>query len=645
MSAKLPLASRDLLATALAAVRFPSAALDEREPARASDLLKVAIRYPEFGAEVLPVLLTSLRDRASRGADAEDASALVGTVGRLTGMSPEEWGHLQRRVGVAPDLAALVTAALPGLAALRPEALPWIGKLGRCPPSQQPGLSAVFRATFLATMARRPDVRSSLAGEPGADFDWFVVFGLSAHRLWHLLPPEDVRTILVGGSERAPLILRSLFRFRPDLRALAEARTAAANADLQAWMRHHLRAEYPFTLDPPSRVPRRPGRITVIGPARYVLGIADDCFSVCRALEASGADYEVLDFRPSPWIEVDNDKARFVGPRLVNSPSGERALFCCTLFEGASWALRNWVAFRGFGRAEIFAPWELARLPAGWEPATRLFDLILAPSRFVRDAFAAAGPTPAVHLPPSIELSPQHRAASAAVLRRRLRVPARTRLVATVFDFSSYLDRKNPTAAIAAFRRSLRRGPPAVLVIKTTRARRARGARAQLERALRGMPRAVWTDGAWSNAEVEALLRNACAFVSLHRSEGFGRNIAKALMLGTPAVVTDWSGSADMRDMAGYAGVQARPRRLRRGDYVCGEGQSWAEPDVRAAAAALSRAVARPRLGRLAGDMERFSRGRFAARLAAALETCSPAPESNSPPVSSGSKADARWRG
>ena len=46
LSAKLPLASRDLLATALAAVRFPSAALDEREPARASDLLKVAIRYP-----------------------------------------------------------------------------------------------------------------------------------------------------------------------------------------------------------------------------------------------------------------------------------------------------------------------------------------------------------------------------------------------------------------------------------------------------------------------------------------------------------------------------------------------------------------------------------------------------------------------
>src|SRR5207344_1688789 len=43
-----------------------------------------------------------------------------------------------------------------------------------------------------------------------------------------------------------------------------------------------------------------------------------------------------------------------------------------------------------------------------------------------------------------------------------------------------------------------------------------------------------------TDAETSALIASADAFVSLHRSEGFGLSIAEAMALGRPVIVTNW---------------------------------------------------------------------------------------------------------
>ncbi|MBX9700356.1 MAG: glycosyltransferase, partial [Acetobacteraceae bacterium] len=192
-------------------------------------------------------------------------------------------------------------------------------------------------------------------------------------------------------------------------------------------------------------------------------------------------------------------------------------------------------------------------------------------------------------------------------------------MLVTVFDFSSWMERKNPEAALAAFARLRRAVPDAVLVVKTTRGRRARGEARRLAALLRRSPGVVWIDGVWPNADVEALLRGAEAFVSLHRAEGFGRNIAKALLLGTRVVVTDWSGNTEMGAEPGYIGVPAsRLLPISDDDYVLGEGQHWAEPDARAALrgmrAALEKRVPKPGRAPL-----RFGRQRLARRIGRAM--------------------------
>jgi hypothetical protein len=85
-------------------------------------------------------------------------------------------------------------------------------------------------------------------------------------------------------------------------------------------------------------------------------------------------------------------------------------------------------------------------------------------------------------------------------------------------------------------------------------------------------------------------------------------------------VVTDWSGNADMAPEPIYFGV--RPARLvgiTDRDYVLGEGQRWAEPDVRDAARQMRAAIA-PKVPARGRAALRFPRERLARRLGRALD-------------------------
>jgi glycosyltransferase involved in cell wall biosynthesis len=608
-TASLP--AEDLLEIALAAARFPRQAPGGGGFGIA-DIDRIAHRFPGF--------LAGRLDGFGAGA-AGKAGAVAGFNAALTrwgrhrfegaGEGPEA---LAQRIGITFAAGTLAAAALPALAELRRRDLANLAALDAPGPGAVP-LSRLFRLLLFAIRLRRPDMLGLVDASLAAVFDWVVVFGLTEQGLWHLLPPADRRLLLAGTPKDPPVFLRAVMRFRPDLRALADRPER-----LRDWFRACAVAEYGIRLAEPERDPPRPGLLSVIGPWKQVLGISDDCFSACRALDALGCDYEVAGTKPARWIETDPDKLAALRHRAVEMPGGDRAFFCDTLFEATFWALRHWPRFASFRRVDLFAPWELPGLPPGWQAAARMFDTILSPSDFARQAFVASGAERALAVTSSVEVIGRPAPASALMLRRRLALPAGRRVFVCVFDFSSYLARKNPEAVVRAFAALRRQVPNATLVLKTTRGRRARDAARRLRALLRGVPDVVWVDGAWPNAMVEALLRRADALVSLHRSEGFGRNIAKTLLLGRPVVVTDWSGNADMRAEPGYFGVPCRLKPLTDRDYVLGGGQVWAEPDPRGAVRQMRAAlgfrqrVERPRTGL------RFSRQRLARRLGRALE-------------------------
>ena len=71
----------------------------------------------------------------------------------------------------------------------------------------------------------------------------------------------------------------------------------------------------------------------------------------------------------------------------------------------------------------------------------------------------------------------------------------------------------------------------------------------------------------------------ACdCLVSPHRGEGFGRNIAEAILMGVPVLATAFSGCMDF--LAPEEGIPFSLGPVQPGDYPFGDGQLWAEPSV-----------------------------------------------------------------
>jgi hypothetical protein len=95
--------------------------------------------------------------------------------------------------------------------------------------------------------------------------------------------------------------------------------------------------------------------------------------------------------------------------------------------------------------------------------------------------------------------------------------------------------------------------------------------------------------------ELLALYGCCDVFLSLHRSEGFGRGMAEALQLGVDVISTAYGGNTEF-----CSGPLAHPVRFQtvpipRGAYPCSDGHHWAEPDLEHASALMQHVAARRR--------------------------------------------------
>ena len=71
-------------------------------------------------------------------------------------------------------------------------------------------------------------------------------------------------------------------------------------------------------------------------------------------------------------------------------------------------------------------------------------------------------------------------------------------------------------------------------------------------------------------------MRCCDCFLSLHRSEGFGRGPAEAMFFGKPVIATGWSGNMDYMAPGTAFPVRYRLLPVGRGAYPFADGQVWA---------------------------------------------------------------------
>jgi glycosyltransferase involved in cell wall biosynthesis len=218
--------------------------------------------------------------------------------------------------------------------------------------------------------------------------------------------------------------------------------------------------------------------------------------------------------------------------------------------------------------------WELPEFPDSWVPACAYFDEIWCPSDFVREAISLKAPLPVITMPHAISFAPP-----AGDARSRFGLPADRFLFLVLYDLNSYTERKNPRAAIEAFRRSGLAGRGAALVIKVHNVKGNEADLARLQADVADLPGTVLITETLSRDAVYQLQTACDCYVSLHRSEGFGLVVAECMMLGKPVICTDWSATTEFVNTANGCPVRYRLTPLEKNHGPYGKGQIWAEAD------------------------------------------------------------------
>jgi len=232
--------------------------------------------------------------------------------------------------------------------------------------------------------------------------------------------------------------------------------------------------------------------------------------------------------------------------------------------------------------------WELARIPDLWISALDEVDEVWTPSDFVSDAVRRHTDKPVRTVPHP-------------VVQGRRGTPRRAHfglgsqfVVLTMFSFASSFQRKNPIAAVKAFKQAFGNAADRLLIVKVSQAHESPEEMALLLAAIGDAPNIRVEQRMLSDEERLDLIASADVLLSLHRSEGFGLVMAEAMAAGVAVVATNWSGNLDFMDDSSALLVPFRMIAVADCKGVYDEREQWADPDVATAAAHLQALAADP---------------------------------------------------
>ena len=183
--------------------------------------------------------------------------------------------------------------------------------------------------------------------------------------------------------------------------------------------------------------------------------------------------------------------------------------------------------------------WELEKIPAEWVKALRYVNAIFTPSNFTSTAIKQYTEKPV--------LTVQHPATVGTPtknMRKKLDITKDNFLAVSIFSFGSAFERKNPMGVINSFKKAFKNNKNATLILKSNSGGNS-AEKIQIQKQICNMPNIQLIDDLWDRADILGLIKESDIFMSMHRSEGFGLAIAESMLLGTPTLVTNWSGNTD----------------------------------------------------------------------------------------------------
>ncbi len=351
----------------------------------------------------------------------------------------------------------------------------------------------------------------------------------------------------------------------------------------------------------PKKIDRSLVGLNVVGYLSDETGVGEAARAALRALHTNGFPVAYTLVSSQPYRQNDHS--------ILSLPQGHPYAFNC-FYVNADQAP---TVYHELGpqffknKCNIaYWHWELNRFPLEWRDRFQYFNEIWVASNFGQNSVAQVSPLPVVTIGNAVENRP-----NPGLTRGQLGLPQDKFLFLFVFDMYSFIERKNPLGVVEAYRRAFgEQAKETQLIIKVNNLAQFPQHKEALEQAAQSVSAVLMAD--YLDREVlNGLFHLSDAYVSLHRSEGFGLTLAEAMRLGKPTIATAYSANTDFMTAANSypVGYQLVELKENYGPYQ--KGQVWAEPDLEQAATQMRRVVENPaeaaRLGLQAAlDIERM---------------------------------------
>ncbi len=443
----------------------------------------------------------------------------------------------------------------------------------------------------IPALARRSYLQLGKAAERFGDP--FAATGPHSFFHWLITPEEG----------RLPPLTKAMYEARPDLRAAFPEPEGKDRATYLEWALTHglreLRLDAAFeprlraALANPARAASPLGRggpvaeafgVNLLGFLQSEKGMGEHCRATIRSLKAAGIPHALNNWVDPGSANLDADGSTF----RTDNPYPINLIHLNAI--DAPFLYKEIPAYF-HGRYNVgYWNWELDWFPEEWRGSFEFFDEILAPSTFSQKSYSRLSPVPVHWMPISIAVPPP----TGKVSRERFGLPRDAFVFLFAFDFHSYFARKNPLAAIEAFRRAFPQRRDVVLALKLSHWESVPVEFMEVLTACRGQANIRILRDILSRDAMYDLLRLCDAYVGLHRSEGYGLPIVEAMALGKPVIATNYSGNVDFMNDGNSFPVRYRLVAIEEDHGPYRRGAEWAEPEVDHAAAQMRRVVESP---------------------------------------------------
>lgn len=307
--------------------------------------------------------------------------------------------------------------------------------------------------------------------------------------------------------------------------------------------------------------------LTLVGLYYSGTGLGANLRMMSNALSYMGLSHQVYDIERKEYIQIESKKSNLI---ILNKN--------CNIFMVNADMIPEHI-FSVPQTEDIvnigFLLWELEEVPETHNLALEFLDEIWVPTTFLEDVYKNYTDTPVRYVGKYINLIPPTKEYIAGDYFRFY----------MSFDFHSNIERKNPVAAVKAFKKAFRKDEPVKFILKTT----------DIIRNHPGNHKAQWENivqevsndkrfeiivGKLPFQDLVNQINSMECIVSSHRSEGFGYLPVHGFLLNKPAIVTDYSGTTDFcNDETAYP-VKWSKSAIEPGDFGSVEKGFWAEVDI-----------------------------------------------------------------